>query len=184
MCERAREHESREHDHGDEEDRHAHGTAETLRSRRGPIRRLRDTRRPMSEEYTTPALVELVRRFHEAWRERDPDTASALLAPDFVYRPIATFPDSQERLGADDFRRFMSDWWDIWAQGANWQLDTVRGYGEAPVALLRFSGRARAGGVETVGGVFEVFRFQDGRIRQIADFTNSEDAIAAAEGPG
>jgi ketosteroid isomerase-like protein len=138
----------------------------------------------MPEESTTPDLVELVRRFHEAFHQRDADTAVGLLAPDFVYRPIATFPDSQERRGGDEFRRFMSDWWGVWAEGANWQLDTVRVYGDAVVALLHFSGRARASGVETVGGVFEVFRFGDGRIRQIEDFTNSADAIAAAEGVG
>ena len=137
----------------------------------------------MPEESTTSDLVELVQRFSEALGRRDADAAIRLLALDFVYRPIATFTDSQER-GVDEFRGFMVDWWDTWAEDANWQPDTVRAYGEAVVALLRFSGHARASGAEMTGGLFEVFRFQDGRIRQIEDFTNSPDAIAAAEGPG
>jgi ketosteroid isomerase-like protein len=107
----------------------------------------------------------------------------SLLAPDFVHRPIATFTDSQER-GVDEFRRFLVDWWDTWGEDANWRLDTVRAYGEALVALCRFSGHARASGAEMTGGMFEVFRFREGRIRQIEDFTNSPDAMAAAEGPG
>jgi ketosteroid isomerase-like protein len=137
----------------------------------------------MPEESTTPDPVELVQRFGEALAQRDADAAMSLLAPDFVHRPIATFTDSHER-GVDEFRRFLIDWWDTWAEDANWRLDTVRVYGEAVVALFRFSGRARASGAETTGGMFDVFRFRDGRIRQIEDFTNSSDAIAAAEGPG
>jgi ketosteroid isomerase-like protein len=135
----------------------------------------------VSQESTTPDLVELVRRFFEAWSQRDADTALGLVAPDVVYRPIQTFPDSQERRGVDEFRSFWVQWWDAWADDANWQLDTVRAHGDALVALLRFSGHARASGAETVGGVFEVLRFRDGRISQIEDFTNKEDAIAAAE---
>jgi ketosteroid isomerase-like protein len=121
-----------------------------------------------------------VRRFNEAFSERDSE-AFALLSADFVYRPIATFADSQERRGPDQFERFMLDWWDLWQEGASWELETVRVYGDAVVALLRFSGRARTSGIETVGGVFQVFRFRDGLIRAIEDFTDSREAIAAAE---
>jgi ketosteroid isomerase-like protein len=103
----------------------------------------------------------------------------SLLAPDFVFRPIATFTDSQER-GLDEYRRFMVDWWETWADDANWRLDTVRAYGEAVVALLRFSGHARASGVETTGGLFEVFRFRAGQIVRLEDFTDRSDALRAA----
>jgi ketosteroid isomerase-like protein len=131
-------------------------------------------------DYPANEHIELVRRFNEAIVARDPD-AFALLTADFVYRPIATFADIEERRGPDQFQRFMLDWWDLWQEGANWRLETIRAYGDAVVALLRFSGRARASGVETLGGVFQVFRFRDGRIEAIEDYTDSQDAIAAAE---
>jgi ketosteroid isomerase-like protein len=134
----------------------------------------------MSDESTTLDQIERVRRFNESMGQRDADAACGLLAPDCVYRPIATFTDSQVRRGPDEFRRFIVDWWEAWAEDASWQMDTARVYGDAVVALNRFGGRARASGVETVGGVFQVFRFQDGRIRQIEDFTDSADANAAA----
>jgi ketosteroid isomerase-like protein len=73
---------------------------------------------------------------------------------------------------------------DAWADDASWRLATARAYGDVVVALTHFSGRARASGLEIAGGVFEVFRFRDGRIRQIEDFATSSDAIAAAEGAG
>jgi ketosteroid isomerase-like protein len=60
----------------------------------------------MSEESTTPDLVELVRRWNEAWNRRDVDAGLSLLSPDIVFRPIATFTDSQERQGLDAMRRF------------------------------------------------------------------------------
>jgi ketosteroid isomerase-like protein len=136
----------------------------------------------MSEESTTPHLVELVRRSHEAGGQRDADAICALLAPDCVYRPIATFTDSQVRRGPDEVRQFLVEWWDAWAEDATWRLDTTRAYGDALVCLTRFSGRARASGLETVGGVFQVFRFRGGRVSQIEDFTDGQAAIAAAEG--
>ncbi len=76
----------------------------------------------MSEEYASPDRVELVRRFGEAWRQRDSD---------------------------------------------------------AVLALLRFSGHARASGVEMTGGMFEVFRFQADQIARIEDFTDRAEALKA-----
>jgi ketosteroid isomerase-like protein len=129
---------------------------------------------PMAEE------IALLRRFNAAIEARDV-RAFDLLAADFVYRPIATFTETDERRGRDEFRRFMLDWWESWEEGG-WTLETVRVYGDALVALLRFGGRAKASGIETVGGVFEVFRFRDGLITSVEDFTDSRRAIEAAEG--
>jgi ketosteroid isomerase-like protein len=126
--------------------------------------------------------IELLRRWNCAIAARDGDTAFAMLAPDFVYRPIPTFTDSQVRHGPGEFRRFMLEWWELWEDGASWELDNVRVYGDALVALLRFSGRARASGAGTTGGLFQVFRFRGDLISQIEDFTDSGEAIAAAEG--
>jgi ketosteroid isomerase-like protein len=126
--------------------------------------------------------VELVRRWNRAIESRDP-SAFAMLSADCIYRPIDSFADRQERHGPDEFRSFMQDWWESWEEGGSWRLDTIRVYGEAVVALCRFHGRARASGIETAGGVFQVFRFRDGRIRQIEDFTDKRHAICAAERP-
>jgi ketosteroid isomerase-like protein len=134
----------------------------------------------MSEESMSREL-EVVRNWNRRLSARDPE-AFELLAADFVYRPIRTFTDSQERHGPDAFREFLREWWDSWDESANWELTTTRVYGNAVVALFRFHGRARASGLETVGGVFQVFRFRAGQITSIEDFTDSEDAIAVAEG--
>jgi ketosteroid isomerase-like protein len=49
------------------------------------------------------------------------------------------------------------------------------------IALLRFTGHARASGVEVAGGTVEVFRFRDGKIASVEDFTDHAEALAAAE---
>jgi ketosteroid isomerase-like protein len=127
------------------------------------------------------AEIELVRRFNKVYVTRDPG-AFDLLTEDFVYRPIATFTESGEHRGRDAFRRFTSDWWETWDDGATWELESIRRFGDSLVALLRFRGRARASGFETVGGVFQVFRFREGAIASIEDFTDKDEAIAVAEG--
>ena len=52
-------------------------------------------------------------------------------------------------------------------------------YGDAVIALSRFSGHARASEAEITGGVFAVYRFRDGKIAQIEDFTDRAHALAA-----
>jgi ketosteroid isomerase-like protein len=49
------------------------------------------------------------------------------------------------------------------------------------IAVSGFSGHARARGAEIRGGVFAVYRFRDGKIAQIEDFTDRALALAAAE---
>ena len=139
----------------------------------------------MAEESTTPDPVVLVRRVASViWKRGDFAGAASLLAPDIVYRPITTWTENQERRGIDEFRQFTEEFMEAWADDAGWRLETVRRHGDAVIALSRFSGHARASGVEIAGGVFTVFRFGDGKITHIEDFTSREDAIRAAEKPG
>ena len=124
--------------------------------------------------------VALVERFCDAWSRRDFDGALSVLSSDVVYRPIASFAEVEECRGHDAVRRFFDGFWEAWADDAVWRLDTVRVYGQAVIGLARFSGHARASGAEVTGGVFQVFRFRDGKIAQIEDFTDRSQALAAA----
>jgi len=134
----------------------------------------------MSDESATLDPVELVRRFNEAMYRHDSDVELDLLAADVVYRPIATFPESEERRGRDGYRRFREGLEEAWAAGSSWHLDTIRPYGDAVIALYKFSGRAQASGIEVSGGVFQVYRFRDGKIASIEDFADRDDAVRAA----
>jgi ketosteroid isomerase-like protein len=131
-------------------------------------------------EDTTPALVELVRRLNDAWNRRDVDAWLSCLAPDVVYRPIPTFTDSQERRGLGAMRRFMEEFYDAWADDFTSQAESIREYGDAVISLFRFNGHAKSSGVEVSGGVFQVFRFREGQIARLEDFTDRAEALKAA----
>jgi ketosteroid isomerase-like protein len=136
----------------------------------------------VSEESTTPDLVELVERFNDAWNRQDVDAFLSVVTLDVVYRPITTWPEPQERRGSDEVRRFfIHDPLDAWTDDFTSKPETIREHGNAVIALLRFTGHARASGVEIGGGVFRVFRSRDGQIAQIEDFTDRAEARAAAE---
>jgi ketosteroid isomerase-like protein len=139
----------------------------------------------MAEEDATPDVVEIVRRVGAVmWNGGDFGEAASLVAPNMVYRPITTWAENEERRGIDQFRQFTEEFLEAWADDAKWRFDTIRPYGDAVIALSKFSGHARASGIEITGGVFGVFRFRDGKITHIEDFTSREDAIRAAERPG
>jgi ketosteroid isomerase-like protein len=123
--------------------------------------------------------VALVERFCDAWSRRDHDGVLSVVSSDVVYRPIASFAEAEECRGHDALRRFFDGFWEAWADDAVWRLETTRVYGEAVIALSRFSGHARASGVEVTGGVFAVYRFRDGKIAQIEDFADRAHALAA-----
>lgn len=134
----------------------------------------------MSEQSTTPDREELVRRSYEAWNRRDVDAWLSLLSPDIVFRPVSTFTDSKERRGLDTMRRFMDEWYDAWADDFTTAVDNIREYGDVVIALIRFKGHSKASGIEVAGGLFEVFRFREGKIERIEDFTDHADALKAA----
>jgi ketosteroid isomerase-like protein len=96
--------------------------------------------------------VELARRFIEAFGRGDVNAVLSLLSPDVVYRPITTFTDARERRGLDGFRRFMDEFGEAWRDDFAVQPETIREYGDALIALTRFTGHARTSGIEISGG--------------------------------
>ena len=133
----------------------------------------------MADEAATLDLVEIVRRASEAFNRRDLDAWLSFYSPDIVFRPVPTFTDSQERRGLGAMRRFMEEWYDAWADDYTTQVESIREYGDVVIALLRFTGHAKASGVEVAGGVFEVYRFRDGKIASVEDFTDRAEALKA-----
>jgi ketosteroid isomerase-like protein len=70
-------------------------------------RRLRDTGRVMSEESTTPDLVELTRRSMEAVNRRDLDEVMSFWSPDCVWEAL---PGLGTYRGLPAIRGFFEDW--------------------------------------------------------------------------
>ncbi len=124
--------------------------------------------------------VAVVRRANDAFNRRDVDAWLSFYSPDIVYRPVPTFTDSRERQGLGAMRRWMEEWLDAWADDYTTRAESVREYGDVVIALLRFTGHAKASGVEVAGGIFEVYRFREGKIASVEDFTDRAAALKAA----
>jgi uncharacterized protein (TIGR02246 family) len=134
----------------------------------------------MAEEPATPDLAELARSVNAAWNRRDADAVLSFFSSDVVYRPIPTFTDSLERRGRDAFRSFMQEFQAAWADDFLQTPETIRVYGDVLIALSRFTGHARASGIEVSGAVFQVFRFRGGQITRLEEFTDRAEALQAA----
>jgi ketosteroid isomerase-like protein len=106
---------------------------------------------PMAEEAANPDRIDLVRRSLEAWNRGDVDEWLSFVSLDLVYRPVPYFTDSQECRGLDAMRRWMTEWFDAWADDFTNRAESIREYGDAVIVLLRFTGHAKASGVELVG---------------------------------
>jgi ketosteroid isomerase-like protein len=125
------------------------------------------------------ANLEIARRMHAAIKRRDWDDLD-MLADDLVYHPIAEIADAGEYHGRQGFRGYVesfvtSGWVDDLTYEASFQE-----YGDSVIVRIQFSGQGRASGLDFRARVFEVLSFGDGKIVRIEDFTDRDEAIAAA----
>ena len=136
----------------------------------------------MSEQ-TARQNAELVRRFYEwshDYRDGKWDHLE-LLAKTVVYRPIAEWPDAGECRGRDQYREFMASFWagDAWEEIA-FAATSHFGIGNKVITRLELAGRGRGSATETRARVFTVATLDLGRIVRLEDFTDRNEALAAA----
>ena len=132
----------------------------------------------MSEQSTTPNLVELSRRFLEAANRRDFDVMMSFFAPDAVLEPTV-LPTTLEGVAA--IRRFFQDWFasyeELWL-GEEEVLDLGNG---VVFSVVIQKGRliGSSGEVRLRSGV--VGEWVDGLIVRVTLRSDIEEARAAAE---
>lgn len=129
------------------------------------------------------ANVELLRRFYEQAQEYRSGRWDhlELLAKTIVFRPIPEWPDAGERRGRDQFRAFMESFWsgDAWEEIAFAATSHI-GIGDKVITRLELKARGRGSAAETRGRVYNVATVDAGRIVCFEDFTDRNDALAAA----
>ena len=102
---------------------------------------VRDTGRAMSEESTTPDLVELVRRQSEAANRRDIDAVMSSFAVDAVFEGRA-LGDVFE--GQAAIRAFIEGWFGMYEE-LEYKLEEVHDLGNGVVFAVVFQGARPAG---------------------------------------
>ncbi len=133
----------------------------------------------MSEESTTPDLLELVRRSVEAANERNLDAIMAFFTPDAVWDAsplgIGTFE------GQAAVRGFLEDWF---ASYEEWELQVLEAHylGNAVTwGVLVQKGRLVGSSGELELRYATVNEWEDGKIGRITNYLDLDEARAAAE---
>jgi ketosteroid isomerase-like protein len=137
---------------------------------------LRDTHRVMSEESTTPDLVELTRRATEATNRRDLDAVMSFYRPDSVWEThgMGTFE------GLTATRGFFEDWigaYEEYEIEAEEILDLGNG---VVLAVVRQGGRPAGSSGDVRLRYAEVVVWLDGLIAQTTSYTDIDQARADA----
>jgi ketosteroid isomerase-like protein len=132
----------------------------------------------MSEESTTPDLVELGSRFVEAANRRDFDAMLSFFAPDAVWEPTI-LPTTFEGVAA--IRGFLQDWFasyeEIWAEQEE-GLDLGNGV-VFSVVIQKARLVGSSGEVRQRDGVVAIW--VEGLIERVTLYTDIDEARAAAE---
>ena len=142
-------------------------------------RRVRDTGREMSEEFTTLDSLTLVRQVFAAMSRGDLDTVMSVVAPDGVYdlseAGLGTFE------GAGEIRRFFEDWhrsWEDYRFDEEELLDLGHGVG---LSIVRESGTLVGGKGRVEVLAAQVWIAARGKIEWLKAYRDADQARAAAE---
>jgi ketosteroid isomerase-like protein len=129
----------------------------------------------MSEESTTPDLVELTQRMFEAANRRDFDAALEFYAPQAYWR--GTVDDAE---GVPAIRDLWVGYYSAFEE-LRVILDDVADLGNGVIFVAsRHTGRL-VGGASLVEGRAFVYEFTDGRVVRASDYVDIDEARAAAE---
>ncbi len=133
----------------------------------------------MAEESTTPDLVEILRRSVEVASTRDLDEVMAF------YAPNAVWDMSPMGMGTFEGQAAMRGFWKDWLSSyEDWELQTVEvqdlGNG-VTFGVLDQRGRLVGSSGEIELRYASVGEWEDGKIARITNYTDVDEARAAAE---
>jgi ketosteroid isomerase-like protein len=119
--------------------------------------------------------VEIVRSFTDAYLRGDHVGAVSHLAPDVVYEVGQELPLRRPDELLAMWQRWEADWERIELTPEEY-IDA----GDQVVLAVRYSGRARASGIELEDRLFEVHTVRDGKIARKREFKARSEALEAA----
>jgi ketosteroid isomerase-like protein len=129
----------------------------------------------MSEEN-----VEIVREAFERFASTG-KFAEEFTTDDFVWdmSNYHGWPEQQTYEGADGVDAFMSEWVSAWE---DWEIhqEKLHEAGDKVVALMRQSGRSKAGGAPIEMSFAMVFTLRDGKESRMDMYSDRAEALAAA----
>jgi ketosteroid isomerase-like protein len=134
----------------------------------------------MTEESTTPDLVELTRSWLEAMdRDWDLDAVMRMFAPDVVWDMSVTGLGTYEGVGA--VREFIESWWATW-ENHHHHVEEIRDFGNGVVYVALWEdGRLVGSSTPVEQRNVTVQEWAHGKIVRVTTFIGRRKAGAAAE---
>jgi ketosteroid isomerase-like protein len=123
--------------------------------------------------------VEIVRRAHQAFNDRDLDALLASFTDDAEWRLIGGFADliGTEFRGHEELRRLFNEWVDN--LGLQGKMEAVLEADDRVVVMLRVTGAGGASGVPTTIRSGNVYFFRDGKISAVDSYYEASQALEA-----
>jgi ketosteroid isomerase-like protein len=123
--------------------------------------------------------MELVRRWAQAFNERDMNALDDLTGPDFEFFPyLATLIETTVYRGHDGLRSYFADADAAW-ETIQVRLDEVREVDDRTVSSGELHGKGRASGLEVRVPLAWVGESRDGRVVRLETYTSKEAALEA-----
>jgi ketosteroid isomerase-like protein len=123
--------------------------------------------------------VEIVRRAHQAFNDRDLDALLASFTDDAEWRLIGGFADliGTEFRGHEGLRRLFNEW--VVNLGLQGKMEAVLETDDRVVVMLRMTGAGGASGVPTTIRPGNVYFFHDGKISAVDSYYEASEALEA-----
>ena len=124
--------------------------------------------------------LEVVRRLYELWNRGDVDSATEMLEPGVVWHGYSHLPDPGVRHGADQARRWATEFAEAWGE-IRVEVDRLVEVGDDDVlALVRMSGRGLGSGAEVISGLDgHVWTIRGGKVAAVRMYQGADAALEA-----
>ena len=123
--------------------------------------------------------VEIVRAGYEAYNRGDVEAALATLHPSIEWWPAADEPMTDPYRGHDGYRNLVAGAREAFPD-LQVEVEELSVAGGCVVACVRFSGRGRDSGVPFEIRETHVARFRDGKVIEVREYRDKDEALEAA----
>ena len=124
------------------------------------------------------ANVEMVRAGYEAFNRGDIEAALAPLHPSIEWWPAADEPITAPYRGHDGYRRLIAEAREA-VPDLQTEIEDLFVVGDRVVVCVRFWGRGRDSGAPVEVRETHVARLRDGKIIEVREYRNKEQAVEA-----
>jgi ketosteroid isomerase-like protein len=124
--------------------------------------------------------VELLRTAYDAFERRDLEAVSQSQDPEIEWQTSVEDPDAATHRGRAAVRRYFEGYLETFPGLRAALEECVEAPGDRVLATIRYTGRARASGIDMDWRQWLVYTFKDGLIVRAEEYFGREEALRAA----